>query len=229
MGAPVTGKWRHDDSTTPERLKGGARAAVSSAGSGKAVVISVVVVAVALIGTLVWATTSLGGSDHSAAGDEATVSPPPLPTELPADGTYQIHQGEECLRLSGTGDGFERTAVARGDCDGTETHFTLTSVEEGVVSITVGPTEFDGMCLRADGPEGDAEPGIFYYGPAECDPDDTLQRFTLLPGFDGALRIQSDGEQCMDVFVDFTFTDGHVVATANCSDSATQPMWLRPV
>lgn len=229
----MTGNWSDGKPTTPDRVKGGARAAVGSLGSSKAAVIVVVVVAVVLIGTLVWATTSLGATDSEAdpkpAADDVGSEEPTL-TELPTDGTYQIHQGDdECLRLSDSDDGYDRTVVARGDCEADVSHFIFTLVEEDVYTIGVAAAEFAEGCLRADGPEAGGEPSIFYYGPAECDPDDELQRFRLLPGYYGTLRIQSEGEQCMDVFVDFDFADGKVVATANCSDSATQPMRLRPV
>lgn len=228
----MTGNWSEDKPPTPERIKNGARSTVSSVGSSKTAVIIIVVVAIVLIGTLVWSTARMGGTEDAAtevASEEAT-SPEPVLTELPSDGTYQIHQGDdECLRISDSGDGFNRTVLARGACEGALSQFTVTTVEEAVVTIGFVAEELADQCLQADGPGPDDEPGIFYYSPAACDPDEPLQQFTLLPGYDNTLRIQITGEQCMDVYTDYEFADGKVVATANCSHSATQPMQLRPM
>ncbi|MFD0559941.1 hypothetical protein FB566_0594 [Stackebrandtia endophytica] len=226
----MTGNWSEDKPPTPERIKNGARSTVSSVGSSKTAVIIIVVVAVVLIGTLVWSTAQMGGTDEAAVetpSDEAA-SPEPELTELPTDGTYQIHQGDdECLRVSDSDDGFNRKVLARGGCDGDLTRFELTVVDEAVVTIGFVAEEYADQCVQVDGPGPDEEPGIFYYAPADCDPDEARQRFTLLAGYYGTVRIQSPAEQCMDVYTDYEFADGKVVATANCSDSATQPLRFR--
>ncbi|GAA4901455.1 hypothetical protein GCM10023223_16480 [Stackebrandtia albiflava] len=195
-------------------------------------IVAVVVVAVVLVGALLWVTfqgddATIASETDPAPSEDVTESAPPAP---PGDGTYQIHQADdECLRISGSGDGYERQVLARGACDGDAALLTLTTGTDGTVTIGFGLPDLAGSCLRVDGPQEGEEAGIDYYGPAECDPADPLQRFTLLPAADGTVRLQSVGEQCMDVYEDYEFTDGKVVATANCSESATQPMRFRPV
>ncbi|GAA4917350.1 hypothetical protein LX16_3915 [Stackebrandtia albiflava] len=231
----MSGQWRHDGPSTPDRIRAGAGATLNTARSPRAALVAVAAVAVVLVAALIWATVSFGGDGGATVADPArspSASPSPEPQTSPTtpaapegpvpDGDYQIRPdgGDTCLVLSEHPDGLpDRFVVAGGTCDDTRSHLALTAVDAQTVRLAFLDPGFTEFCLQPDGPglaDDTAKPeDLYYFAPYSCDAGQRLQEFTLVA--DGDLfRIQTAAGQCLTVFTEWSLPAGDGVGTAPC-------------
>lgn len=235
----MSGQWRQDGPSTPDRIKSGANTTLDKMRGGKTVVIAVAAVAVILVAALVWATMGGSGDDRQPAADETGLDADDTAGDdedgvngLFPDGSYKLVNSEGCIGLA-EHDEVDRWIMAARDCDAQQTYLSATFVADDTVRIGFLIEGFTEFCLRADGPELDdeeaTEEDLYYFAPYECDEEDKLQEFTLLPQGDDQYQLQTGFGQCMAVFLAWGFPDGDGVGTAACEEGNLQAFAFEPI
>jgi len=234
----VSGQWREDGPSTPDRIKTGANTTLDKMRGGKSVVIAVAAVAVVLVAALVWATMSFSGSDPAPAVEDAAGSTDQSADETEAvngmfpDGNHQMINEEGCLGLAEQGD-VDRWIIAARDCDAQQTYLTTSFVADDTIRIGFVVEGFTEFCLRADGPELDddaaTEGDLYYLAPYECDEADKLQEFRLTALADDNYQVHTAAGQCVAVFLAWSFPDGKGVGTAPCAEGNLQSFQFSPL
>ncbi len=233
----MSGQWRQDGPSTPDRIKSGANTTLDKMRGGRSVVIAVAAVAVILVAALVWATVGTG-SDEEAAADETEVdgksdgtADDPINGLFP-DGNYRLSNEEGCVGLAEHGE-VDRWIMAARECDVQQTYLSVNFIADETMRIGFLVEGFTEFCLRADGPELDddeaTDEDLYYFAPYECDDADGLQEFTLLPQGEDRYALQTGFGQCMAVFLAWGFPDGHGVGTAPCQEGNLQTFAFEPI
>ncbi|MFD0556692.1 hypothetical protein FB566_1939 [Stackebrandtia endophytica] len=233
----MSGQWRQDGPSTPDRIKTGASTTLDKMRGGKTVAVAVAAVAVVLVAALVWATMSFGGSDSAPPSEPAAESGQSTEESetvdgLFPDGNYQMVNEEGCLGLAEHGD-VDRWIIAARACDAQQTYFTVTFVADDTVRIGFVVEGFTEFCLRADGPELDddeaTQEDLYYFAPYECDESDRLQEFQLTTLEADGYQVHTAAGQCVSVFLAWSFPDGRGVGTAPCAEGNLQSFQFSPL